>query len=147
VNWDAIGATAEILSALVVGVTVIYLAFQTQSTRELVLRANMQTMLDAYGLFQSAIVGDKEIADIWNRGTLDLGLLDEVEKTRFTWLWLLYTNPVRVMWASGDRQEENYRTWAIILSRPGAKKMFNQDSNALPKELIDYLNTVIEDST
>jgi hypothetical protein len=145
VNWDAIGAIAEILSALVVGVTVIYLAFQTQSTRELVSRANMQTMLDAYGLFQSSIVGDKEIADIWNRGTLDLGLLDEVEKTRFTWLWLLYTNPVRVMWDSGGRQEEHYRTWTIILSRPGAKQMFDQD-RTLPKELIDYLNTLIQDS-
>lgn len=140
-NWGAIGAVAEILSAVVVSITVIYLAFQTRSTRELVARATSQTIADTYGRFQSAIVSDKEVADIWLRGTMDLNSLDDTEKTRFIWLWSMYTNPIRTMWNAGNRQEENYRTWASILDRPGARQIFEERSNGLPQELNDYIQS------
>ena len=143
-NWEAAGAIGEILGAIVVAVTVVYLAFQTRSTRDLVQRATTQTISDSYGLFQSTVASDKELADIWNRGTDDLASLDAIERTRFVMLWSMYTTPIRAMWNAGNRDEVNYRSWARMLQRQGAREIYEERKGSLPPELVDHLGKYID---
>ena len=81
-NWDAIGAIGEVLGAIAVVVTLIYLALQVrQNTDALKLGTahNTTTELADVNLFPS---GNHEIADIFLRGLEDIEDLERVERLR-----------------------------------------------------------------
>ena len=82
-NWEAIGAFAELLGGVGVIVTLVYLAHQirqnTQSNRTSVI----QLTSDQETAFWQSISRDEQIADILLRGNRDLSSLSEVESARF----------------------------------------------------------------
>ena len=84
-DWNAIGAIGEAVSAVAVVVTLIYLSVQLkQNTRAL--RSNAwQAIQDSEQRFDSLLVSDASIVDAWTRGASD-GLEsfdDPAERWRF----------------------------------------------------------------
>jgi len=93
VNWDAVGAIAELLGAAGVIVSLLYLAAQIRhNTRELDERnrSYRQISLDEtakrYTSFRENVRRDSVLASIWHRGRRDLAELDEVERLQFDYL-------------------------------------------------------------
>jgi len=93
VNWDAVGAIAELLGAAGVIISLLYLAAQIRhNTRELDERnrSYRQISLDEtakrYTSFRDNVRHDSELASIWHRGRRDLDELDEVERLQFDYL-------------------------------------------------------------
>ena len=82
-NWEALGAIAEILGSVGVILTLIYLAVQIrQSAKES--HANSVHLLN----LQIATIGDRlsndaEMADIWVRGSESMASLLPAEKVRY----------------------------------------------------------------
>ena len=82
-NWEAIGAVGQVVGALAVIATIVYLAFQvrqnTQSIRASALNNSISTVCDS----RRAITETTETANIWNRGLKNHADLNEDELLRF----------------------------------------------------------------
>jgi len=63
-NWDAAGAIGEILGAIVVFATLLYLAQQVRQSVNLARSSQNMSLLDAYGDFNSQIACDPDVADL-----------------------------------------------------------------------------------
>ena len=82
-NWSAIGAVGEVTGALVVLLTLIYLAIQLrQNTNQLKAAAREATQKEFNDL-RLLIFGNREVAHLYRTGLDDLDNLDETDKLRF----------------------------------------------------------------
>jgi hypothetical protein len=93
-NWDALGAIGEIIGAIAVFVTLLYLASQirqnTKAARSNAVNSSVSSVVDMKKVF----VENDEIADLYVRGSSNPDELDEKEWLKYR---ILLSN---IMWAS-----------------------------------------------
>ena len=89
-NWEALGTVAEIIGALAVVVSLVYLAAQIrQNTRQVEEQARAQRfaalgiLFDNWRNFRSNIISDSRVAGIWRRGNEDPSQLSEDDRMVF----------------------------------------------------------------
>jgi len=87
-NWDAIGAVGEIIGALAVVVTLIYLARQIQTQGKATIGETMSSWLSDYNVLIIEVLRDGEVANILRRGLTDFEVLDGDEQLRFH-VWMV----------------------------------------------------------
>jgi hypothetical protein len=86
VNWEAIGAIGEILGAIGVILTIVYLAIQIRQNTKTQQSAIAQATTASRTSWYDLVIADPEVGDIWRKGTAQPGLLTEQERTRFIWM-------------------------------------------------------------
>jgi hypothetical protein len=93
-NWDAIAAVAELLAALGVIASLVYLARQVRGAGAQARQAAVTSLLSKLSSAMEGIHGNREAASIWVRGSRGLSnLADEEERTQFSALMLLVYRP------------------------------------------------------
>lgn len=85
-NWDAIGATGEVIGAIAVVATLIYLSLQIRSAQRDAQTSNFHRVADSFNDLNRLIASDPKMADLFNKGMADFGALEEVERTQFSFL-------------------------------------------------------------
>ena len=81
-SWDAIGAIGEILGALAVFCSLIYLAIQIKIQNQESRSSSVHEVLGAYRTTITFLLND-EMATIWAKGMKDFDSLTETERLRF----------------------------------------------------------------
>ena len=81
-NWDAIGAVGEVLGAVAVVVSLLYLAIQMRSQSRETRLSTINNSLAEWNSLLALVANSPELADIWNRG-LKNETLPEEEEVRF----------------------------------------------------------------
>ncbi|HEX6066480.1 MAG TPA: hypothetical protein VFZ04_19740 [Longimicrobiales bacterium] len=82
-NWNAIGAIAELVAAAGVVVTLLYLAVQVRQNTKALRAATFQNIIGFATGFAERVAGSGEFAAIFETGMADLEALDESERLRF----------------------------------------------------------------
>ncbi len=82
-NWEAVGAIGEVLGALAVVFTLIYLAAQIRGGQVALRASQRDSALESVRHWNQLIASNRELADIVRRGLKDYGGLDPTEKLRF----------------------------------------------------------------
>jgi hypothetical protein len=82
-NWDAIGAIAELLGAIGVIVSLIYLAGQVRRNTHIQKITNLRDIATELATTARCTAGNPELASLVLRGLADLDSLDSVERYRF----------------------------------------------------------------
>jgi hypothetical protein len=90
-NWDAIGAVAELLAAVAVFFSFIYLAGQIRQNTRAQKRSNLREIAEDLNTTLRCCATDPELASLVLKAHTDLSSLDAVERYRFdslfyTWL-------------------------------------------------------------
>jgi hypothetical protein len=101
VNWDAVGAIAEILGGLTVVATVIYLAMQIRQIKDQTDRSTLHHVIDGVKDFTSSIAESDELASIIVRERASYSSLPDVERLRFESSYLSLLN-VLESWCVGS---------------------------------------------
>ena len=84
-NWDAIAASAELLAALGVVGSLVYLAGQVRGSLNQARQAAIQSLVNQMNNVWTRLAADKDQADIWVRGSKGVATLaDEKEGVRFS---------------------------------------------------------------
>ena len=83
-NWEAAGTIAEVVGAIAVVISIVYLATQIRQNTNANRAGTSFSVNTALTSINDALRSDAEFADIWIRGCQDLGSLSEVERVRFT---------------------------------------------------------------
>jgi hypothetical protein len=82
-NWEAMGAIAELLGALGVVATLAYLAAQIKQNSTVVQTASFQELMEGVSRFTGILSQNAEAAEIYGRGIVNHDDLSESEKLRF----------------------------------------------------------------
>jgi len=82
-NWDAIGAVAELLAAVAVIFSFIYLARQIRQSTRAQKRSNLREIAEDHTTTLRCTATDPELASLVLKGHTDLSSLDAVERYRF----------------------------------------------------------------
>jgi hypothetical protein len=146
-NWDAIGAVAEIVGALGVLITLIYLATQihdnTRSLQAVSLQSVLEGPRDRYFL-PMAQSGD--MADIYARGLTSLGQLDDVEKRRFFFMMYEQYFQMQQVWQLHERDlipKVDYDAWleytVSLTQSPGGAEMWPHCKAVITPTIADVI--------
>ena len=82
-NWEAISAIGQLLGALAVVISLIYLAREVRSNARETRRAAMRSTLDSLNRFALQITGNADLAELRNRGFHDFESLEGTDRSRF----------------------------------------------------------------
>lgn len=83
-NWGAVSAVAEVIGALAVVFTLIYLAIQMKHSALAANQAAQQSMVAEMGASMDSLFANPEGAEIWLKGLTSYSSLSAVEKIRLT---------------------------------------------------------------
>ena len=147
-NWDALGAIGEIVSAFAVIITLFYLAFQIRQnnvqTKSEALRIAIQAWVDQQ---RRAFETEEDVA-FMRKALNDYVSLSKDEKGRFFGILLGYIPPfsnIRENHMAGLMDEEAFRAievaFASVVSSPGARDCIEsfQRHTALPFWIMEYV--------
>lgn len=113
-NWEAIGALAEVLGSVAVLVTLVYLAVQTRSINKQSQAEARYAFVDAMAEINTVIAQSKETASVWRRGLDDVASLDEDEKMQFAMFVGQYANLWSVMHQLHRDSQLPETQWQIV---------------------------------
>ena len=82
-NWDAIGAIAELLGAIAVFITLVYLTLQIRQNTQAVRASAMNSSVVQVGNVRRDIYADSEMAEIYLKGSEDPHALSPVDQIRY----------------------------------------------------------------
>lgn len=103
-NWDALGAAAELLGALAVIVTLWFLAQQIRSANRLKRGENRDATVDQFDRWRVTLASDPALASLWLRGARGEELDDEAA-FRFDQLVTTYFM-LHLTWASRAQESD-----------------------------------------
>ncbi len=84
-NWEAIGAAGEILGAVAVVVTLLYLALQVRHNTLATSSSTQQIHLDAWNAMSTMIIENQEVARLLSMSDEEIAALDPVQQVRLEW--------------------------------------------------------------
>ena len=91
-DWEIAGIIAEIIGAVAVVITLIYLTVEIRQNRVAVEGATQASISEGWNSVNAVILGSEEVGDIWARGFENPEDLTPGEKVRFMILGQSYIN-------------------------------------------------------
>ena len=153
-NWSAIGAVAELLAAIGVIASLVYLAGQVRSSGKQARQAAIQSVVNQMNTVWTSVSATREHARIWVEGSKGMdGLDDEVDQVRFSAFMLSIMRPYEeIFYCRRDGVVDDW-TWEAIkeqchalMGSPGfadwwelRRAWFSRDFQAHIQEVLDGL--------
>ena len=129
VNWDAVGAIAELVGAAAVVATLVYLANQIRHSSRSVEAATSHAIARARNEVNIAIAVSPELSDLLVRGGRDYASLQPEERQRYDLIAISGLNIMEdayVQYSKGFASRESWEENLTILShqfaQPGAQE-------------------------
>lgn len=91
-NWDAISAIGEIVGAVAVVLTLVYLTVQIRQNTAVVSTATQDSITAGFNSVNQAVIADSDLAGIFLRGTAEPDSLTPEEAVRFSFLMRSWAN-------------------------------------------------------
>ncbi len=91
-NWDVIGILAEVIAAVVVVLSIIYLSREMRLNRIAIETASTNTLSEGWNHLNTLLISDATLAKLWTQGFSTPESLSEEEFQRFFWMGQSYLN-------------------------------------------------------
>jgi len=159
-NWDAIGAVSEMIGALAVVMSLVYLAFQIrQNTKQLEqnerisIAASVSASATTYRENRQYIYTNAEVAEIHLKGLSDPEHLDEVERHRFRLLmsnfadanWDMYAQTVITGFSPETWAGQGHRAVKRVLGTPGGRWFWQRFGQEYPDKFRAEVDRILAD--
>jgi ABC-type nitrate/sulfonate/bicarbonate transport system substrate-binding protein len=149
-NWDAIGAIAELIGAAAVVVTLAYLAAQTRTNTAAVNRATTQTILQGRAQASQFIAGDEAINDLLWKGADTPDSLSDKEWQRFLMIVSAVARPLELAYldhVNGRTDEQlwigQYNNLKYWFTRPGLQRWLDEYGDSLHGDFVAYVRQFV----
>ena len=128
-NWGAIGALAELLGAIAVIGTLLYLRLQIKQQNKSQQLEVKESILEGFNRANEQLASDPTLASLFVRGLNDPDALSISESAQFSWLLRLFVNQyVKIfdLYQNGTLTEDEWRDFgaqgAFMMTRPGGQR-------------------------
>lgn len=153
-NWEAIGAIGEIVGALAVVVTLVYMVIQIRQNTAAVATATYESTMTGFNDINVVVASDPELASLLDRGTQNPDELSAQEVTQFNFLLRCYANQWWKLLKLHERGSLSEDDWSVFareaaqfLDQPGCRPFREQNAlfADLYAELDKHKGSVISD--
>ena len=151
-NWDAIGAVGEVLGAVLVAGTLIYLIIQVRQNSASINATTNQANISAFNQLNAILAENPNLAAILLKGTEHPEQLTDEENLSFTWIVRAYLNLYLTLYDQyrhGTCPEYLWHRHATELKTmtgtPGFQEFLQIDASF--QELYDYVDSLPEGDT
>lgn len=135
-NWSELGAAAELVGAIAVVVTLVYLAIQIRQNTRSVATATYDSVMTGFNDLNVELMRDPDLLSLYLRGTEHPESLTEAEGTRFVLMIRCYANQwekLLRLYQAGALPAAAWRSYAPeaaqILGTPGGRLFQRDNSN------------------
>lgn len=126
-NWDAIGAVAEVVGAIGVVITLVYLAIQIKQNTASLKSSTLQSMLEASAGLHDLCASDPELGRLFLMGIESQANLSEDELPRFHFLMMAFMRRLEAIYNQGLSGQVPESDWSgvrgsaiEVIASPGA---------------------------
>lgn len=140
---------AEVVSGVVVAITLIYLVIQIRQNTASIRAENFARALDRVSAMQSALFENAELARLQAQGALDPSKLTREERLRLTWWFLEAFGTFEFMFheaRSGALPDEVWHRWSVTIawwvSFPGVQAWWR----AIPTPFSQSFTSFVDDT-
>ena len=155
-NWDAIGAVGEVVGAIAVIATLVYLSLQIRQQDKSQQLEVKESILEGFNRANEHLATDPTLAALFVRGLHDPDKLNDAESAQFSFLIRLYVNQYQKLFdlqKSGSLSAEEWTNFgaqgAWMLSRPGGQRWLEGHKGTFPEFWVEitslsYDETVVD---
>ena len=145
-NWDAIGAIAELLGAVAVVASLIYLATQIRQSTRATQGASLEFISKLSIDFLVQVASDAETASIFRRGLTESEQLNADELLRFDMLIFAVLESLDATLAQRDRgmhTDADFQKWDKVIgdymAHPGVRSFWSRSSENFSPAFRQYV--------
>ena len=138
-NWDALGAIAELIGGIATVVTLVYLATQIRQNTHSVRAASAATYREGNSAFSRLVAESETVAELYDRGLADAESLSPTERIRFVNLigvLLTYLHEAEELEGTGALSESLALTRdgqiEFFASKPGFRSVYTEYRSSQP---------------
>lgn len=150
-NWEAIGAVGEVIGALAVVVTLLYLASQSKINTSAINRAAVQATLRGRGEATRFLASDPEISALMWRGAEQPHTLDHIEWQRFFLICASIVRPIELAFMDYEAGRMRDGLWQgqkstleFWFAKPGIQRWLAEYGQTLYPNFQNYLQEIVE---
>jgi hypothetical protein len=141
ITLQDLGNLGEILGAIGVIVSLLYLAVQVRQNTRSIRASTYQAFSESFRDFRNLLLGDERLGAVWGKGLRSRSELSETERAQFDALLMNFLRGVEVSFyqqANGLLDEDFYRGWIdealVIWSLPGPSDWWSENSQFFNRE-------------
>lgn len=149
-NWDAIGAVAELLGGIGVIASLVYLSVQIRQNTNSVRAAAAREVLHEAQRILIQISSDPELAELNRRGGADRSSLSDAERYRFDTLVLAALRNGESLFIQSKRGVLSDADWdglretiRLLLRTPGFQESIAEGRSQLNRDFALFLDSLI----
>ncbi len=141
-NWEAIGAIAELLGAIGVIATLLYLASQIRHNTAALHRNEVNTAMEQWSSFRKLMLSDESFNRVFLKGLQEFEALDELEHQTFNTLMTELFHLLRHTFDRSNKGLIDATEWELgtkpqlleLLGNAGAKSWWQQNKEMFPAD-------------
>jgi hypothetical protein len=151
-NWDAIGAVAELVGATAVVFSLIYLATQIKDSKrsdQIIASASLSSTASEWLMH---IVNDEGLCELYHRGVGDYDSLDKSEKSRFSLLLYQLLRNAEAGWILANSGLVDHSYWigvenavGLIIGCKGGRRALEKHRQYLGPEYLVFIEELLAD--
>ena len=145
-NWEAVGATGELLGAIGVIISLLYLTAQVRQNTQSVRSSTYQALVDSAQDFSLLLGSDAAVAHTFTRGLAHDEELTDEELAQFTWLFHVIVRQLEnghFQAMNGAMDSQLWQGWTAtlrgIVGSPGGRRMWPSVRPRLRRGFVDYV--------
>lgn len=153
-NWDAIGAVGEILGAIAVFVSLVYLAIQTKNNTKALRSSAFHQVRESFSEVSLTMVEDPDLALLVNRAISNDPSLDDKEKIRFDYFLTTFFRRGESAFFQSSEGTLQMETWLgiketiiISLRNDYGQAWFANSSNRFTKDYVLEITKALNELT
>ncbi|MFT4825648.1 MAG: hypothetical protein ACJASY_003470 [Halioglobus sp.] len=153
-NWELVGAVAEIAGAVGVLITLVYLAIQIKDNTKSLQAGSLESVLDGpRDRYFLPMAMESDLADIYARGLNSLENLDAKEKRRF--FYLIYEQIFQMQQVMHLHERDlipkvDFDAWiyytSSLLRTPGGAEMWPHCEKVVTSTIADLINNQLREN-
>jgi hypothetical protein len=137
---------AEIVSAICIVISVIYVSMQINQNTVAIKSASAQSVQENFASWYTSVQGDPKLLEISINGFIDYEALNTVEKAQFVAMFMSFSSYAQnafYKWKEGSLSDELWRSWEYILVQfvlsPGGKDFWAERAYLFGETFRDYV--------
>ena len=150
-DWEALGAIGEIIGAIAVIATLIYLAFQIRQNTAAVVSSSFEAGVSQYNDFRLKVADSEELSQLWFDGLSDPQSLSDNQRNRFRILVAAFLDIANVSYLKRNLNLFSESSWKSgeatlirIIVTPGGRWYFEYFKNTITLEFQACIKKILD---
>jgi hypothetical protein len=153
VSLESLGNIGELLSGIVVVITLFYLAFQIRQNTQSLRSESYARALERVAEMQARFASDSDLSDLLLKGVRDAQVLTEVDRARFSWAFYEMFGAFEFMFHQAEKgvlEDDVWRRWSATMlfwiSLPGVRSWWRLKPAPFTASFSSHVDSLISAS-